>query len=79
MNWINDVPFSKKRDLEEKRVDKVKVWLLSYVQFIAIDQKIVAKLEKERKHERPSSKKKNKLTYIHLTHQMQELYLDILP
>lgn len=40
-------------------MDKVKVWLLSYVQFIAIDQKIVTKLEKERKHERPSSKKKN--------------------
>ena len=42
--------FSKKRDLEEKRVDKVKVWLLSYVQFIAIDQKIVAKLEKEKEN-----------------------------
>ena len=42
--------FSKKRDLEEKRMDKVKVWLLSYVQFIAIDQKIVAKLEKEKEN-----------------------------
>ena len=39
-------------------MDKVKVWLLSYVQFIAIDQKIVAKLEKERKHDDPVVKKK---------------------
>lgn len=46
-------------------MDKVKVWLLSYVQFIAIDQKIVAKLEKE-------NTTSGKLTYIHLTHQMQE-------